>query len=69
MPTAPKLFAAIAFGLLAFFAAEALKPYLPEGTPFGFYSEICAAFGVLTGWMMMGKMAGRGYSAALLPSV
>ncbi|MBI1219336.1 MAG: TrgA family protein [Rhodobacteraceae bacterium] len=65
MPTAPKLFAAIAFALLAFVAAEALKPYLPEGTPFGFLSEICAAFGALTGWLMMGKMAGRGYSTAI----
>lgn len=65
MPTAPKLFAAIAFGLLAFIAAEALKPYLPEGTPFGFYSEICGVIGALTGWMMMGKMAGRGYTTAI----
>lgn len=65
MPTAPKLFAAIAFGLLAFIAAEALKPYLPEGTPFGFYSEICGVIGALTGWMMMGKMAGRGYATAI----
>lgn len=69
MPTAPKLFAAIAFGLLAFLAAEALKPYLPEGTPFGFYSEICGAFGGLIGWMMMGKMVGRGYSTAISSGV
>lgn len=64
MPTAAKLAAAIAFAAVAFFAAEVFKPAMPEGTKFGFFSQICAVIGALCGWFVMGGLVGRGYSAA-----
>lgn len=64
MPTAAKLFAALAFAAVGFFAAEAFKPALPEGTQFGFFTEICAALGALCGWRISGALAGKGYYAS-----
>ncbi|MFN3972509.1 MAG: TrgA family protein [Gemmobacter sp.] len=64
MPTAGRLFAAIAFIITGFLAAEAFKSVMPEGTPFGPFSLIVAAIGGLTGWIVMGPLAGRGYGAS-----
>ncbi|MDT8853950.1 TrgA family protein [Paracoccaceae bacterium Fryx2] len=65
MPTAAKLFAAIAFAAVAFLAAELFKPAMPEGTRFGPFSLICAGLGAICGWVVMGKLTGRGYGQAL----
>jgi hypothetical protein len=65
MPTAAKLLAALAFALVAFLAAEAFKPLMPEETVFGWFSQICAVFGALCGWMVMGSRAGRGWTTAM----
>lgn len=64
MPTAAKLFAALAFAVTGFVAAEMFKPGMSDGTPFGHFSLIVAAIGGLTGWMVMGGLAGKGYMAA-----
>ncbi|WP_068110617.1 TrgA family protein [Tropicimonas marinistellae] len=64
MPTAAKLFAAVAFGFVAFFASEIFKPILPEGTKFGLLTPINTFLGLLSGWYVMGQLAGRGYFAA-----
>lgn len=64
MPTAAKLFAAMAFGVVAFFASEIFKPVLPEGTQYGLLSPINALVGLLAGWYVMGPLTGRGYAAA-----
>jgi hypothetical protein len=60
MPTAAKLFAAFAFAVLAFFAAEVFKPYMEEGTQFGYFSLVSALIGLVSGWRIMGPEAGRG---------
>ncbi|MFZ1725054.1 MAG: TrgA family protein [Albidovulum sp.] len=60
MPTAAKLFAAFAFAVLAFFAAEVFKPYMEEGTQFGYFSVVSALIGLVCGWRVMGPDAGRG---------
>lgn len=65
MPTAAKLAAAIWFALLAWFTAELVKPYMPDGTQFGFMSEIAAFFGFLTGWVFLGNRAGDTMASAL----
>lgn len=65
MPTAAKLFAALAFAVLAFFAAEILKPHMPEGTQFGNFSFYCALIGLVSGWRVMGPAAGRGWREAM----
>lgn len=64
MPTAAKLFAALAFAVTGFLAAEMFKPGMPDGTQFGHFSLLVAAIGGLTGWMVMGGLAGKGYAAA-----
>jgi hypothetical protein len=61
MPTAAKLVAAMAFAMLGFFTAELIKPLLPEGTQFGYFSILCAAVGAASGWSVMGQLAGEGY--------
>jgi hypothetical protein len=64
MPTAAKLFAAIAFGFVAFFASEIYKTLLPDGTQSGLLSPINTLVGIFCGWMIMGRLAGRGYYSA-----
>lgn len=65
MPTAAKLVAAIAFAAVAFLAAEAFKPEMPEWTMFGAFSFICAGFGAFCGWRISGRNAGRGWRVAM----
>jgi hypothetical protein len=60
MPTAAKLFAAFAFMALGFFAAEIVKPHMPEGTQFGPFTPLTALLGLVCGWRVMGPGAGRG---------
>ncbi|MDH5529367.1 MAG: TrgA family protein [Paracoccaceae bacterium] len=60
MPTAAKLFAAFAFAVLAFFAAEVFKPYMDEGTQFGAFSIVSGLVGLVCGWRIMGPEAGQG---------
>ncbi|MDP2083956.1 MAG: TrgA family protein [Gemmobacter sp.] len=65
MPTAARLFAAAAFAAIGFFAAELYKAGLPPETQFGRFSLISALLGILCGWLVMGRLAGRGMRAAL----
>ena len=65
MPTASKLVAAVAYALLGFLAAQTFAKYLPEGTPLGYFREITAAIGFITGWLVMGKLTRKGYREAI----
>ncbi len=65
MPTAARLFAAAFFAALGWFAADLVKPLLPEGTQTGWFNEVMALVGWLSGWMMAGARAGDGVRAAL----
>lgn len=60
MPTAAKLFAAIAFALLAFFAAEIYRPHMPPGVQPGLFSFMSMLIGLVAGWRVMGPQAGQG---------
>ncbi|TXH94756.1 MAG: TrgA family protein [Pseudorhodobacter sp.] len=60
MPTAPKLFAAVFFALVAGLAAHLFIPVLPEGTQTKMFRELSAAIGFLCGWLVMGRTVGRG---------
>lgn len=64
MPTATKLMSALAFAVLAFFASEVFKPLLPEGTQTGMLSIVDGIIGFICGWLIMGRLAGRGVVAA-----
>lgn len=65
MPTAARLFAMLGFAAMAFFVTELYKPLLPEGTQMGMFTPINVAVGALAGWMVMGRLAGYGYVAAV----
>ena len=66
MPTGGKLVAAIIFGALAFFISDLVKPLLVEshGNDLGWFSRWNGLIGVLMGWQIIGKTAGRGYRTA-----
>lgn len=66
MPTAAKLFGAIAFTLIAFLAAEAMKPFLNGSQARSFFSEICALVGAFAGWRVMGPGADGTRKMAML---
>jgi hypothetical protein len=65
MPTAAKLVAAVMFAAVGFLAAQAFVPSLPEGTQIGFLREICAVLGLVIGWLVMGRLVGKGYVEAV----
>lgn len=65
MPTAAKIVAAIFFMAFGYFAADLVKPLLPEGTPTPWLNEGVAAVGLLSGWRMSGRNAGSGYRASV----
>lgn len=65
MPTAPKLVAALWYALVAWFAAQLVTQYLPEGSQVGQFALISAAFGFLVGWTFSGARAGDTMRAAL----
>ena len=58
MPTAARLIAAIALGLLAIVISVQVVPLMPEGTDFGYFFHINVALGLLTGWIFMGRRVG-----------
>jgi len=65
VPTAAKLVAAVVFAAVAFLAGSVYIPLLPEGTQAGWFAAVCAGFGAVIGWMVMGGLAGRGTTAAM----
>jgi hypothetical protein len=65
MPTAAKLFSAVAFAIAAYVAADVYKLGVPDRTVWGAFNLISAAIGMLCGWLVMGGLAGRGYRAAI----
>lgn len=65
MPTAAKLFGALAFGALGWVAASLYSQSLPEGVGIGLLREIVAFLGIIIGWRVAGGNAGKGYNAAM----
>ncbi|MGP3695704.1 TrgA family protein [Rhodobacter sp. NSM] len=69
MPTAAKLFAALAFAALGFLGGRLFAGQLPQGTPTTVFGPTAAGVGLICGWMISGAMAGRGYVAAMSTGV
>jgi len=65
MPTAPKLIATLLFGTLAFYVSDLVKPLLPPGTQFGYFSIVNLLVGALMGWRISGTRAGHSVRASL----
>ena len=65
MPTAARLFSAVALAILAFIVSGQVMPLMPEGTDFGMFTYVNMAVGAVMGWVVVGKRAGRG----LIPGI
>lgn len=65
MPTAARLIAALWFAAVGWLAANAFVPQLGEGASPGVLREVAAGLGLLSGWLVMGGAAGRGYVDAV----
>jgi hypothetical protein len=66
MPTAARLLAALALAATAWIASDLYKAVLPEGTQVGKLSPVNAVFGLLTGWIVLGRLTdGSSYLRAV----
>ncbi|WP_299420574.1 TrgA family protein [uncultured Shimia sp.] len=65
MITSNKLVAALCLAVIGGLVAEFVKPQMPEGSNFGHMTLISAAVGLLVGWRVMGRRAGRSGSLEL----
>jgi len=65
MPDAARLASAFSLALLAFIVSGQVMPLMPEGTDFGWFTWINVGLGVVCGWVVMGRRAGRGTTAAI----
>lgn len=65
MPTAAHLAAALCLALIAFVVSGQIRPLMPEGTDFGYFTEINIVLGLICGWLTMGKRAGKGITGAI----
>ena len=65
MPTAGRLTAAFALALVGTYLAYLTGPMFPDDNMPDFWWPLCIGAGLWAGWVVMGKRAGRGYSAAV----
>ncbi len=65
MPTAARLMAAICLAAVAYVISEMVKPLMPESTDFGYFVPLNIVLGILVGWIVMGRRAGRGTTSAI----
>ena len=65
MLTAPRLVAALLLGGVGFLGSELIKPLMPEGTQFGWFSFVNLGLGALCGWIVIGSRIGRGIVPAV----
>ncbi len=65
MPTGARLMAATSLAVLAFVLSGMVVPLMPESTDFGYFLPLNVLLGLVVGWRMMGKRAGRGMVAAI----
>ncbi len=65
MPDAARLIAALTIGMIAFIVSYQIMPLMPESTDFGSFVYVNAILGIVVGWSVMGKRAGRGLTSAI----
>lgn len=65
MPDAARLVAALGLAITAFIVSGQIMPLMPEGLDFGYFTYVNMGIGAITGWVVMGKRAGRGVTAAI----
>jgi len=65
MPTAAKLMAAVCLAAVGYILSLMVMPLMPESTDFGYFIPLNIVLGLLAGWFVMGRRAGRGSTAAI----
>ncbi|NNK17124.1 MAG: TrgA family protein [Sulfitobacter sp.] len=65
MPTAARLMAAICLAVVAYVISIMVMPLMPESTDFGYFVPLNIVLGLLVGWIVMGRRAGRGTTSAI----
>jgi hypothetical protein len=65
MPTAARLMAAVCLAVVAYVVSLMVMPLMPESTDFGNFIPINIGLGLCVGWLVMGRRAGRGGTAAI----
>lgn len=65
MPTAARAMAAVCLAVAAFFISQMVMPLMPESTDFGYFIPVNIVLGLLVGWFIMGRRAGRGTTAGI----
>ncbi|NOC44895.1 MULTISPECIES: TrgA family protein [unclassified Ruegeria] len=65
MPTASRLVAAVCLVVLAFLVSGMVIENGEEGKDYGYFTYVNMALGAICGWKIMGKRAGRGWTAGI----
>ncbi|NOD63529.1 MULTISPECIES: TrgA family protein [unclassified Ruegeria] len=65
MPTASRLVAALCLVVLAFIVSGMIIDNGEEGKDYGYFTYVNMALGAVCGWTIMGKRAGRGWTAGI----
>ena len=65
MPTAARLAAAICMALVGYILSLMVMPLMPESTDFGYFIPVNIGLGLVVGWVVMGRRAGRGTTSAI----
>lgn len=66
MPTAARLFAALSLAAVTWFSSILYIGLLPEGTQAGLLAPVNSVFGLLTGWLVVGRLvSGKSYVGAI----
>ncbi|WP_170469704.1 TrgA family protein [Ruegeria conchae] len=65
MPTASRLVAAACLVVLAFIVSSMVIANGEEGKDYGYFTVVNIALGWICGWKIMGKRAGRGWTAGI----
>ncbi len=65
MPTAAKLVASVLFAAISFFIADLYAQGITDGTNTSYLREGAAVIGLVCGWRVMGRLAGKGMRDAI----
>ncbi len=65
MPTASRLVAALCLLVIAFLVSSMIINNGEEGKSYGWFTYVNMLLAVACGWIVMGKRAGRGWTAAV----
>ncbi|WP_299947909.1 TrgA family protein [uncultured Ruegeria sp.] len=65
MPTASRLVAALCLLVIAFLVSSMIIDNGEEGKSYGYFTYVNMMLGMVCGWVIMGKRAGRGWTAAV----